>query len=155
MRLIIEKISAERVLVFRELTKYLTKYKMDNGGFVWKNKNEEWILYQDEQDLKNGDISINYCEIWSIFESKFNMNYEQIQEFTKERLWLDRKIRVNTTSNFRGVANLGLWLDRKIRVNTTVVQDCMAARLLWLDRKIRVNTTTAEQTDIDQEAVVR
>jgi hypothetical protein len=97
MRLIIEKVSVEKVLVFRELTKDLTKYKMDNGEFVWKNKKEEWILHQDEEDLENGDIWINYSKVWSVFENKFNMNHKQIQKFTKERLWLDRKIKVNTT----------------------------------------------------------
>jgi hypothetical protein len=104
MRLIIEKISAEKVLVFRELTKDLTEYKLDNGGFVWKNRKENWILSQDEQDLKNGVIWIDYFKIWSVFEKEFNMNYKQIQEFTKERLLLDRKIRVNRTAYARWVS---------------------------------------------------
>jgi hypothetical protein len=98
MRLIIEKISSERVLVFRELTKNLTQYKLDNGGFFWENKKEECILHQDEQDLKNGVIYINYWKVWLVFEKEFNMDYKQIQEFTKERLWLDRKIGVKITS---------------------------------------------------------
>jgi hypothetical protein len=100
MRLIIEKVSAEKVLIFRELTKNLTKYKLGNGRFIWKNRKKEWILFQGEQDLKNGVIWIHHSKVWSIFENRFNMNYKQIQEFTKERLWLDRKIRVNTTNIF-------------------------------------------------------
>lgn len=113
MRLIIEKVSAEKVLVFRELTKNLTKYKLGNGVFGWKNKKEEWILHQDEQDLKNGVICINYWKVWLVFEKEFNMNRKQIQGFTKERLWLDRKIRVNTTEYSISITPCGLWLNIK------------------------------------------
>lgn len=110
MRLIIEKISAERVLFFRELTKDLIKYKMydvelDDKGFIWRNGEGLWILYQEKQDLKNGKIWINYSIIWSFFEKEFNMNDHQIIEFLKERLWLDKKIRVNTTHGLHLLRN--------------------------------------------------
>jgi hypothetical protein len=98
VKLLIEKISSQKVLRFRELTKDLVKHKLDDVNFIWRNKKGVWILYQDEQDLKNGKIWINYSEVWSFFEIEFNMNYQKIQRFTKQRLWLDKKIRVNTTS---------------------------------------------------------
>jgi hypothetical protein len=99
VKLLIEKKSSQKTLKFRELTKDLVKHKLDDGNFIWRNKKGVWILYQDEQGLKNGKIWINYSEVWSFFEIEFNMNYQQIQRFTKQRLWLDKKIRVNTTKN--------------------------------------------------------
>jgi hypothetical protein len=42
------------------------------------NKNNEWLI---QQDYKNGRLWMNYYRIWSIFESRFGLNYEQIKEF--------------------------------------------------------------------------
>jgi hypothetical protein len=113
MRLMIEKISSERVLMFKELTENLIKSKMFIGGFEWENKEGKWILFQGVNDLKNGYIFINYREVWSFFEIGFNMNYQQIQEFMKERLRLDKKIRVNTTFPAHTHIHRLLWLDKK------------------------------------------
>jgi hypothetical protein len=36
-----------------------------------------------EMILKNGYLWVNYNRVWSIFESKFGMEYEQIQDLIK------------------------------------------------------------------------
>ncbi len=41
---------------------------------------KEW-LYQ--QDYKNGNLWIRYSLIWSVFESKFGLKYDQIRDFIK------------------------------------------------------------------------
>ncbi len=47
-----------------------------------------------EQDLKNYSFWFNYDKIWSVFESKFGMNYTEIQSFMNgmvEKHFLKRK----------------------------------------------------------------
>jgi hypothetical protein len=34
-----------------------------------------------EQDLKNANFWLDYDKIWSVFESKFGMNYNEIKSF--------------------------------------------------------------------------
>ena len=36
-----------------------------------------------EQNLKNSDFWFHYSKIWSVFESKFDMKYDDIQTFMK------------------------------------------------------------------------
>ena len=36
-----------------------------------------------EQDLKNANVWFHYYEIWSVFESKFDMKHDDIQSFMK------------------------------------------------------------------------
>ena len=69
-------------------TKSDTKYK------VWINQDKKWII---EQDLKNDWFFLQYYIIWSFFQSKFGINYQQIQQFTKILLESNLNLRVTIT----------------------------------------------------------
>jgi hypothetical protein len=95
VKLLLEKKSSQKVLMFKELTRELIKEHIAGGGIVWKNKKGDWIFYQNEEDLKIGIIWIHYNRVWLVFQTEFNMSQQHIRYFTKKRLWLDKKIRVN------------------------------------------------------------
>ena len=53
-------------------------YNEEGLEFIY-HKDGQWIFYQD----KNEKFWVNYYKYWSIFESKFRLNYEEIQAITK------------------------------------------------------------------------
>lgn len=54
-------------------------YNEDGLEFIY-HKNGEWIFYQD---VKNKKFWCEYIRYWSIFDSKFNLEYSEIQAITK------------------------------------------------------------------------
>jgi hypothetical protein len=61
---------------------------------VQSEEDEDWVLYRYKKghnfmiyNRKNGNVYINYDEIWSVLEDKFGLKYSEIQELT--RRWLD------------------------------------------------------------------
>ena len=72
---------------------------------------QDWTLYRYKKgynfmiyDRKNGEVYIDYDEIWSVLGSKFGLNYTETQKLTK--IWLDE------VYNLRGVTpNYGYLLD--------------------------------------------
>jgi hypothetical protein len=60
-----------------------------------------------EYNKKNGVVLINYNEIWSFFESYFDMEYQQIQDLTK--IWVEEhyNLRVTTTQGFGIIPEIG------------------------------------------------
>ena len=74
----------------------------DDLDIVHSEENPDYTLfrYKPEHNLmvytiKNGNVYINQYEIWSILEDNFGLNYNEIQELTKE--WLSE------VYNLRGV----------------------------------------------------
>jgi len=57
------KVNRQKITGEKELTCYI---------------DDKW-LYQ--QDYKNGKLWIRYLLIWKVFESRFNLNYNQIRDF--------------------------------------------------------------------------
>jgi hypothetical protein len=56
-------------------------FEIHNHSGLNQNKiiaNYRFVL---EQDLKNADFWFDYDKIWSVFESKFGMNYNEIKSF--------------------------------------------------------------------------
>jgi len=66
-----------------------------------KELNQQKIIanyrFGSEQDLKNTEFWFNYDKIWSVFESKFGMNYSEIQSFMNGMVEKHFKIRGVTT----------------------------------------------------------
>ena len=54
-------------------------YNEEGLEFIY-HKDGQWIFYQD---CKNERFWVNYYKYWSIFESKFILNYEEIQAITR------------------------------------------------------------------------
>ena len=54
-------------------------YNEEGLEFIY-HKDGQWIFFQD---YKNERFWVNYYKYWSIFESKFRLNYEEIQAITR------------------------------------------------------------------------
>jgi hypothetical protein len=68
---------------------------------------KEFLLFRYEKgknliayNQKNGNGFINYYIIWSFLDSYFGLNYDEIQELTKEWLSETYNLRVTTTVSF-------------------------------------------------------
>ncbi len=79
-----------------ELEKLCVKWLNDNYGDLERYETEKYPDYvfhmKDgncilEYNKKNDYVYVNYCEIWSFFESYFGMSYQQIQDLTK--VWVE------------------------------------------------------------------
>ena len=77
---------------FFSLINDLKMRKIENG-FCLLNKNN-MIFFQ--QDSKNETFWCDYYNIWSIFETEYSMNYQQIQRFIKNKMERHYKIEVLT-----------------------------------------------------------
>ena len=71
--------------LFNEITKELQiinceVYNDDGLEFIYYNKENEWIFYQD---AKNGKFWCDYNRYWSFFREKLNLEYKEIQAITK------------------------------------------------------------------------
>ena len=76
----------------------------DDLDVVQSKEEKNWTLfrYKPNQNLmvydrKNDDVYINYDEIWSVLRDKFELNYSEIQQLTKEWLAEVYNLRGNTT----------------------------------------------------------
>jgi hypothetical protein len=98
----------------------ITESKLEKTAINWLNKNygnlEPFIMeeYPDylfhmkngkcilQYNKKTGYVYVSYREIWSFFESFFNMSYQQIKDITK--IWVEEhyKMRVITTGSLFG-----------------------------------------------------
>ena len=94
------------VITENRLERIAVKWLNDNYGDLEPFESEIYpdnIFYRKgdnvifEYNKINGVVLINYNEIWSFFESYFDMEYQQIQDLTK--IWVEEhyNLRVTTT----------------------------------------------------------
>ena len=111
--------------------------KLEQTSINWLNNNygdlspfesekyPNYIFYMREGKVifdyikENGEVYIDYTEIWSFFESFFDMNYEQIQGITKAWVEEHYKLRVTTTKSEGFDVVEAVEEHYKLRVTTT------------------------------------
>ena len=81
---------------FNEITKDLkfineNVYKDHGQEFIFYNKNNEWIFYQD---VKSRYFGCNYSLYWSFFENEFNLEFKEIRDLTKYLVEETLKVKV-------------------------------------------------------------
>ena len=109
----------------------LAKLAFDNNPMEFLNmfndldivQNEEepdWTLYRYEKgnnmmvyDRKDGDVYINYDDIWGLLKEGFGLNYTETQELTKEWLGESYNLRGITTYAFVKMSPIG-WVSHTI-----------------------------------------
>ena len=88
-------------------------------------KYPEYTFFMKDGDVvfdynkKNGYVYISYDKIWSFMESFFGLEYEEIQDLTKEWVEEHYKLRVTTTSIDSIVKQNWVEEHYKLRVTTT------------------------------------
>ena len=75
---------------------YIVKLDEYPDSLFYK-KNDKTIM---EQDLKNKDFWFHYNGIWSVFESSFDLNYQQTQDFLRSMLEVHLNLRGYTPESF-------------------------------------------------------
>ena len=96
--------------------------KLDGVGLNWLNKNygnlelfetekyPDYIFHMKngkcilQHNKENGRVYVSYSEIWSFFESYFGMNFQQIQDLTKQ--WVEEQYKLGVTT----ITNGHMWL---------------------------------------------
>ena len=74
-----DNISDEKELfLLNQLNNCEIKVNNEYPNHIIYYKNDEILFYQD---LKNGHLVLNYSKMWSIFISKYKMEYQEIQGF--------------------------------------------------------------------------
>ena len=95
------------IITESKLEKFLIKWLNDNYGDLEPYETEEYsdyIFYRKDKEIifgynkKNGYVYVNYDEIWSFLEGMFGMEYEQIQDITKE--WVEERYNLRVTTTF-------------------------------------------------------
>ena len=78
---------------------------------VQSEERQEWVLYRYKKgynfmiyDRKNGEVYIDYDEIWSVLGSKFGLNYTETQKLTK--VWLDEVYNLRGVTPFSNLVGL-------------------------------------------------
>jgi hypothetical protein len=59
---------------------------------TYYNKKGDWLI---QQDYKNDKLYVSYYRIWQVFETKYNLNYQQIKDFIQ--CWIE------TNTNWGGL----------------------------------------------------
>ena len=84
----------------------------DDMEVVQSEEKEHWTLFRYKKgnnlmiyDKKSKEVNINYDEIWSFLEDKFDLTTPVVQAVTK--MWLDE------VYNLRGIATL-IWRNHRI-----------------------------------------
>lgn len=88
------------------------KFDFSKTDSIFMLKNNQ-VLF--EQNFKFEKLWCNYYDVWSVLESKYSMNYEQIQAFIKDILERCFKLRALTPHalycedpyNWKDVSNWG------------------------------------------------
>ncbi len=103
------------VIKENKLNQIAVKWLNDEYGDLIPFETEKYpnhIFYRKGKEIifdynkKNGNVYVDYNEIWSFLQSMFGMEYQQIQDLTKEWVEEHYKLRVTTTD--------GLWDNYKI-----------------------------------------
>ena len=90
-----------------EFKEMLLKYQVDLslGNKIYYDENGDWVF---EYDSKNKWLWIQYHRIWSVFESKYGLNYNQIRKLTEDTVREVYKMEgVTTTEQLLFLHHLG------------------------------------------------
>jgi hypothetical protein len=87
---------------------------------IYYKKDKELLF---EYNQKNGYFHCSYEKIWSVFESKFNLNYNEISSLIKGMVEEHLKLRSVTPQYYKGFSNTRLEEHLKLRSVTPVFQD--------------------------------
>ena len=83
----------------------LTPFETDKyPGFIFFMKDGEVIF---DYNKENGYVYISYEHIWSFLESFFGLEYEEIQDLTKE--WVEEHYKLSVTTTRREYNYIKNW----------------------------------------------
>ncbi len=102
---------------YGDLTPYETEKRPD---YIFFMKDGEVVF---DYNKKNGYVYISYDKIWSFLESFFGLEYEEIQDLTKEWVEEHYKLGVTTTRELKGKRPSMVEEHYKLGVTTTLFEE--------------------------------
>jgi len=103
----------------------ITENRLEQIAINWLNKNygdleefettkyPDFIFYRKgdkiifDYNKKNGEVYVDYTEIWSFFESYFGMNHQKIQALTKA--WVEERYNLRVTTTIVSDSLTDIW----------------------------------------------
>ena len=76
--------------IMKDVVEKENPLNLDSIYYVDKNDNSKVYM---EYDQKSKDVWIDYKKLWSIFESKYGLNYVEVRDFFKGILKRDYNLR--------------------------------------------------------------
>ena len=77
-----KKLNGCEIMFLKKYTDYIFFIKKDECLFeIYKFDKE-----RKKQESKNGWFNVRYDEIWSVFENRYGLNYQQIQVFVQHEV---------------------------------------------------------------------
>jgi hypothetical protein len=98
---------------YPELEQFETEKYPD---YIFFMKDGKFIFYYNK---KNGSVGISYDKIWSFLESFFGIEYEEIQDLTKQWVEEHYKLDVTTTPKEAVILDVPVEEHYKLDVTTT------------------------------------
>ena len=123
-------------------------YNEEGLEFIY-HKDGQWIFYQDS---KNERFWVNYYKYWSIFESKFSLNYEEIQAITRVLVEEALKREVSTPKFEIHASGLGVEEALKREVSTPRVNSRNS--YCWVEEALKREVSTPKSSVININGVV-
>jgi hypothetical protein len=80
---------------FKEMLNGMVVERIDLPISIWYYKNGKFMIYHD---IKTDVCWISYWNIWSVLDSEFGLNYQQVKELTTGILKQHLKHKVVTTT---------------------------------------------------------
>ena len=124
---------ADRFLysIFFNLKEYYSA-KYPNSVF-YKKDNE--ILF--EYDKKNGKFWCHYYKIWSVLESNYGLNKQEIKELIKDMAWKTLKLKEVTPSYIFNIFIFRAWKTLKLKEVTPPSVQFHIFLLAWKTLKLK------------------
>ena len=114
MKILITESKLERVAInwlndnYGDLEPYETE-KYPNQVFYRKGKE---IIFG--YNKKNGQVIVNYQEVWSLFKSFLGLETEQVRDLTK--VWVEERYNLRVTTTFSFDRRLAQWGWRSVTI---------------------------------------
>jgi hypothetical protein len=87
------------------------KYTDEYTDVVFYVKNDDIFM---ELEIKDGDLWVDYDNIWSIFEKKYKYNYLEIRELITHLMWKHLKLK-DVTPNWQSAGRTArMWKHLKL-----------------------------------------
>jgi hypothetical protein len=107
------------IITESQLDRATLKFLNTQYGNLEPYENSKWPMFtffmKDgkvifEYHKRNGVVFVSYEDIWSILESFFGFNYDEIQSLTKE--WMEKQYNLDVKSSYRSaLSNRKRWRD--------------------------------------------
>ena len=115
---------------YGDLELFETKKYSDHIFYI---KNGKCILQHNKE---NGYVFVSYDEIWSFFESYFGMNFQQIQDLTKQ--WVEEQYKLGVTTTHWKILKRAEWVEEQYKLGVTTTTLISMRKVFWVEEQYKL-----------------